>query len=91
MNMGSINSDINAQVISMLGDSLQYGTVLVRSPYFLIVAAAIVGAYLLHLARGLVTPKTLPHSSVWRPSPVAWTVPVIVISVVIVKVVSALR
>lgn len=91
MNMGSINSVINTQVISMLGDSLQYGALVVQSPYFLILAAAVVAAYLLHLARGLVSPKTLPHSSVFRPSPVAWTVPIILISVVIVKVVSVLR
>jgi hypothetical protein len=49
------------------------------------------GLYLSHLAKAVVAPRTLPHSTIGKQSPMAWSVPLIIISLVIVRVVLVLR
>lgn len=91
MNVASINSQINGEIISALSNAAQYFMLLVQSAYFIVPVALLIGAYLLHLTKGLVKAKTLPHSTVHKSSPIAWTVPVLLVSLVIVKVISVLR
>jgi hypothetical protein len=78
-------------VMSLLMSLFQYAGLVLSSPAFAIPVGLLAGMYLLHLAKGLVAPKTLPNSTIFRPSPMAWSVPLIIISALVVKVVSVFR
>jgi hypothetical protein len=78
--------------IGHLNSALQGGIdLLMQSTLLAITMAVLAGLYLLHLAKGLVSPRTYHGSTMRRPSQLAWSVPLFLVSFLIARVLYVLR
>ena len=62
-------------------------TWLLHSLYSMILLTVFLGLYLLHLARGVASPRTFSHSTLRKPSRGVWLIPLAIVSAVLTKVV----
>jgi hypothetical protein len=63
---------------------------LLESPYVVFSLLGIAALYVMYVVRQVITPKRLPHSTVSQLSPIARTVPLVIVCLVIFKVITVL-